>query len=232
VQIIYLGLAFLMVIALVGLGLGGTFGGSNVFESLSKEGGGSSGYSSKITAAEKRLAKHPEDAEEWAELAKLRLRQASSTSEYYDQLSDAYTTKGKDELRNAVKAWERYLTLAGKHPSVRLAKDMVPIFSPTALNEPAKAVEALQIVIADPAEANSEVRYYYLAYYAYLAHNMGLGNLAAKKAVALAPKSRRTIVEVELERYKKAAEQEASSSGTGGTSVTATGTSTSSTTTK
>jgi hypothetical protein len=230
VQTIYLGLALLLAIALVGFGLGGAFGGGSVFESLSKEGGGSSGYSSKIAAAEKKIKKQPGDANEWAELARQRLHQAS-TGEYYDSTAEAYTTKGKQELRKTAEAWEQYLKLESKKPSIRLAKDMVDVFDATGLNEPAKAVEALQIVIANPQEAESEIRYYDLAYYAYLAGNTSLGDLAAKKTAELAPKAKRPIVEVELERVKKSVEAEASSSATGGASVTTTSTTSAATST-
>lgn len=222
-QTIYLGLAFLMALALIGFGLGGAFGGSPL-ETLGKEGGSGSksSYPAKIAAVEKRLKREPDSRAQWAELARLHVHNAASSSEYYDQEARAYTTKGKQQLRAAVAAWERYLQLESKHPSVRLAKTMLLVFGTEALNEPAKAVEALQIITAQPGEG-SYSRYYELAYYAYLAHNFGLGNLAAKKTVSLTEKAKRPQIEVELERLKKEAESEAKASKTGGTSATTTG---------
>src|SRR5216684_748550 len=50
-------------------------------------------------------------------------------------------------------------------------------------NQPAQAVQALQIVVA--ARPNSAALYAALAEYAYKAHNVGVGDLASAKAVSL-----------------------------------------------
>ncbi|MHB1809559.1 MAG: hypothetical protein ACYCU0_09695 [Solirubrobacteraceae bacterium] len=224
VQTIYLGLAVLMALALVGFGLGGAFGGGSVFESLNKEGGGGgSSYGSKIAKLERQIKKQPSNAALWEELTKLQLHDAGSSSELYDSTTGAYTTKGKEALRRAGKSWDTYLKLEPRKPSVRLAKDMLTVYSTEALNEPGKEVEALQIVIGAPGEKPTEAHYYLLSYYAFLAHNEALGKLAMKKTLSFVPKEKRPQVEVELERVEKAAAAETS---TTATSTTATSTTT------
>lgn len=218
---IYFGLAVLMALALVGFGLGGAFGGGSVFESIGKEGGGGSGYASQIAKIEKKIKKDPGNAALWAELTKLQLHEAGSGSEFYDQTTGVYTTKGKEQLRKTASSWEHYLSLESKKPSVRVAKDMLIVFAAGALNEPAKEVEALQIIIGAPGEKPTEEYYYKLSYYAFLAHNEALGKLAMKKTLTFVPKVKRPEIEVELERVEKEAAGETS------TSVTATSTTTS-----
>ncbi|MHB1859796.1 MAG: hypothetical protein ACYCUM_06760 [Solirubrobacteraceae bacterium] len=230
-QTIYLGLAVLMAFALVGFGLGGAFGGSSVFESLSKEEGkGGSGFSSKIAAVQKKIKRQPSNAALWAELTKLQLN-AGAGSEYYDSTTGVYTTKGKEHLRKVSSAWGRYLALESKKPSVQLAKDMLSVYGTEALSEPGKEVEVLQLIVAAPGEKATESHYYLLSYYAFLAHNEALGKLAMKKTLTFVPKAKRPQVEVELERVQKAAAAGATgAAGAAGTTGATTVTSTASTT--
>lgn len=227
---IYLGLAVLLAIALVGFGLGGAFGGGSVFESIGKEGTGGPKDAAKIAALEKRLKKDPGNAADWAALTKLQF-QAGSGTEFVDTTTGVYTTKGKEQLRRVANAWEHYLKVESKEPSTRLAKDMLNVFSVEALDEPAKEVEALQLILGDPKETPTEEHYYELAYYGYLAHNAGLGDLATKKALSLAPKSRRIQLEVDLEEVKKKVAEEEKGSAATTTAPTTTAPSTTSTTT-
>jgi hypothetical protein len=207
VKVVYTGLALLMGLALVFLGLGGL--GGNVFESLSKEGTSGGGYGAKITAAKKQIAKNPSNAAAWIALAEAQLHEADG-GEFYESATETYTASGRAELRKASNSWSKYLALNPNPPSVRLAKEMANIFSAGALNEPANAVAALQIVIA--AEPESASLYSQLAEYAFLAHNERQGDLAMKKAVALVPKAKRPLLEAELEKVKRSANEKAKSS--------------------
>jgi hypothetical protein len=73
------------------------------------------------------------------------------------------------------------------------------VYGETGLNEPSKAVEVLQIVVA----ARPTAAYYsQLAIYAYKASNVRLGDLAAAKAVSLAPANSRTRLKRELAEFK------------------------------
>jgi hypothetical protein len=223
VKVVYTGLALLMGLALVFLGLGGL--GGNVFESLSKEGTSGSGYGAKITAAKKQIAKNPSNAVAWIALTEAQLHEADG-GEFYDSATEAYTAQGKAELRKASNSWSRYLALNPNPPSVRLAKEMANIFAAGALDEPANAVAALQIVIA--AEPESASLYSQLAEYAFLAHNERQGDLAMKKAVALVPKAKRPLLEAELEKIKRSVQEKsktsaASAAGAAGTAAGTTG---------
>lgn len=212
-QTIYLGLALLMALGLIGLGVGGGFGGGNVFESLSKENGGTSSYAKQIEAAKKKLHKDPSNAAAWASLAEAQLREANpSNSEFYDEATARYTSKGKELLRHAANSWTRYLSLEKSPSNYSLARMMTHAYSAEGLDEPKNVVQALQIVIGDPKQQPSEALYSTLAEYAYLAHNTGLGDLASKKAIALAPKERRPLLELEFEKLKKSVEEESSAS--------------------
>lgn len=227
-QTIYLGLAVLMALALVGFGLGGAFGGGSVFESLGKEEHGGSGYASKIAAVQKKINKEPSNAALWAELTKLQLHEAGSGSEFYDSTTGVYTTKGKEQLRKVSRSWQKYLEVESKKPSVRLAKDMLNVYSTEALYEPSKEVEVLQIIIGAPGEKPTEEHYYLLSYYAFLAHNEALGKLAMKKTLTFVPKVKRPQVEVELERVQKAAAGETATATSTSTATTSTSTATTS----
>lgn len=231
VKVIYTGLALLMGLALVFLGLGGV--GGNVLEGLSKESHSSSSYAAKVTAAKKQIAKNPNSAAAWVALTEAQLHEADS-SESYSSTTETYTARGKEELRHAANSWSRYLALNPKPPSTKLAREVANIFAAGALAEPANAVQALQIIIA--AEPESASLYSQLAQYAYLAHNERQGDLATKKAVELAPKARRALLESELERVKRGVKEEeakkkAAAAGTAATTGGTTAASTSTTST-
>ena len=68
---IYIGLALLIGVGLVGFGVGGGFGGGGIVSSLnSHEGSGGVSYSSQISAYRKKLKPNPNDAKTWEQLTK------------------------------------------------------------------------------------------------------------------------------------------------------------------
>ncbi len=226
VKVVYGGLAVLLFIGLVFLGVGG-LGGGSVLEGVSKEGHGGSSYAAKVAAAKKRIKKNPSDASAWVALTEAQLHE-STGGEFYDSETEAYTSKGRAQLRKAANSWNHYLALNPKPASAKLAREIANIFGAGALDEPANAVQALQIVIAG--EPPSAALYSELAEYAYLARNESEGDLATKKAVALAPKTRRALLESELERVKRSVkESEAKAKAKAKAQGTAAGTSTSTT---
>jgi hypothetical protein len=200
VKVIYTGLALLIGVGLVGFGVG-SVGGGSIFESLSKEGRGGNGYAAKVTAARKRIAKNPNDAAAWMALTEAQLHEANS-SENYETATERYTAKGLHQLRHVASSWQRYLQVAGAHPSVKLAREVEVSGIFGVLGQPASAVKALQIEIAgSPPSARL---YSSLAEYSYFANNMRQGDLASKKALSLMPKARRPLAEQEFESVKKA----------------------------
>ena len=70
-------------------------------------------------------------------------------------------------------------------PNTELAQLMVRVYGELGLNEPAKAVQVLQLVVARSPKA----RLYWaqLAEYAYKARQLPIGDVASAKAVKLAP---------------------------------------------
>ncbi len=199
VRVLYTGLALLMGVGLVGFGIGGGFGGGGLLTSISKgEGeGGGGGFSSQITKYRKLTEKQPSDVSAWENLAKSLLHQAG-TEEVVT--STGVTSKGKELFKQAAQAWTSYIALNPSKPSPELAQLMRQVYGEDGLNEPAKEVEILQLIVA--AKPTVAAFYAELAEYAYKAHNVRVGDLASEKAVSLAPASERTRLKDELAEVK------------------------------
>ncbi len=214
VQAVYLGLAILFGLGFVGFGVGGGFGGGGIFEAFGgKEGSQSASYSSQISAAEKRVHKHPSEAAAWAALADVQFHQASA-SEYYDETKQQFTAQGKALLVKIANSWSHYLALNPSKPDLTTAQEMLRVYGPEGLNQPAENVTLLQQVVI-PAKRPTAALYGQLAQYAYQSSNARVGDLASQKAVSLAPSSERTRVKQALEQIKK--NPTGSSSGAGST---------------
>lgn len=197
VRIVYIGLAVLIGVGLIGFGVGGGFGSGGILSGVSNsEGGGTARFSGTIKRYEQRTRQNPSDLAAWEGLTKALLNEASN----YTQ-SGAVTSQAKALFRRASDAWTSYLALNPPKPSTELATLMSTIVYPEeSLNEPAKEVQALQIVVA----ARPEVLAFWteLAQYAYKAHNARIGDLASERAVGLAPAADRTRLKRELAEYK------------------------------
>ncbi|HZV73656.1 MAG TPA: hypothetical protein VFF79_08070 [Conexibacter sp.] len=198
VKVIYLGLAVLMGggLILFGIGTGGTGG---LFDAFT---GGSSSTSAQVSSAEKQAARavrlHPQDPQAWAELTRARY-QTAGLGGNYDQTTGTFTTSGRAKLAITVSAWQRYLKLAPQHPDATLARLMAQAYSEAGLNDPAQAATALEIVTQEQPSAQA---YSQLAQYAYLADQMRKGDLAAGKAVQLAPPAQQRLVRTQLASVK------------------------------
>jgi len=71
VRIIYIGLALLIGIGLVGFGVGGGFGGGGIVSNLNnREGSGGPNYSKQIANYRKQLSRNPNDVKTWEQLTK------------------------------------------------------------------------------------------------------------------------------------------------------------------
>ena len=208
VQGIYLTLAILMGGGLVFFGIGGNtsgglfdaIGGSNSTQSTSDT------FSKRVKVYEKQTQAQPQNAAAWANLARARFQQAG-TGNFYDQGKNAFTDKGKAELRRASAAWTRYLALNPAKPDDRTASLMVQAYGPTGLNELDKAVAAQEVVV--DARAPSSGLFANLAALAYAAGQTRKGDLAANKAVSLADKDRRDQIRGQLDSIKQQGAQQA-----------------------
>jgi hypothetical protein len=205
VQAIYLGLALLIGGGLVGFGMGSSTSGGIVDAVL---GDGSSGDSATKTL-DKRIAsalatahKTPRDPKPWAELARLRYQRAGIDGIAADEIT--YTAEGKQKLTLAAQAWERHLALDPPQPDSRVARLMVQAYGSGGLNEPTQAVRAMEVVTAAEKPPSWNL-YGQLAQLAYTAHENRTGDLAAARAIDLAPKANKTLLRTTLKQFKATA---------------------------
>jgi len=199
VRVIYTGLALLMGVGLVGFGIGGGFGGGGLFTAAShNEGAGGSSYASEITKYKKLTAEQPRNVSAWERLLKAQLHEAGN--ETYVTNAGVVTSQGKALFAQSAQTWSSYIALNPSKPNAELAQLMVSVYDEAGLNEPAQAVQVLQIVVA--ARPSSASLYAQLAEYAYKAHNTRIGDLAAAKAVSLAPASEQKTLKADLAQVK------------------------------
>ena len=200
VRVIYTGLALLMGVGLVGFGIGGGFGGGGglLNAANSKEGSSAASFSNQIKKYDKLTKEQPKNASAWEHLANAELHEAGG--EAYVS-SAGVTTKGKELFAKVAQAWNSYIALNPAKPNSELAQRMVTVFGQEGLNEPAAEVAVLQIAVA--ARPTSAALYASLAEAAYKAHNPGVGDLAAAKAVSLAPAVERVRLKNELAGVRK-----------------------------
>ncbi|HXE46097.1 MAG TPA: hypothetical protein VN635_12990 [Conexibacter sp.] len=215
VKIIYLGLALLMGggLLLFGIGTGtGTGGFFDIFKN------NPTSQSAQADSAEKsatrRVRLHPQDPRAWYALAYAHYQAASSA---YDATLNGgqggFKTSGRSKLTEASTAWQHYLRLEQRNPSATLARLMSNAYSQGGLNQPSNAAAALEIVAGDqPTEAN----YATFAEYSYLAQQYRKGDLAAAKAVSLAPSAQRTLVRTQLAGIRRQVVQQAARAGARG----------------
>jgi hypothetical protein len=203
VQVIYLSLALLMGGGLVLFGIGGGTNGG-LFDAINGSGGGSgtsvdSVYKKQLDALNKRVQANPQDAAAFAGLAKLHFQNAS-TGENFNQTQQAYTAKGLNELRSASSAWQRYMALDPPKPDADAANLMANAYGPSGLKQYDKAVQALEIVMAD--RKASAALYAQLAILAAGANQTRKSDLAEQKAIALAPKDQRKQLKSDIDLQK------------------------------
>ncbi len=221
VQVIYLGLAVIFLLGFVGFGVGVGGGGGGLINALTENNGTSgASFAARVATAQKGVKREPNSPTRWAALAEAQLHQASE-GEFYDQSTGQFTSKGKELLSKVSHSWSTYLTLQPHNPSVTLAQRMLTVYGEEGLNQAANEVAALQIVI--PSKPPSAALYAALAQYSYKAHDTGQGDLAAAKAVSLAPASERKRVKAYLASIKlnpsASASAAASASASASTSV-------------
>jgi hypothetical protein len=202
VQVTYLMLALLMGGGLVLFGVGGDVSGGLV--DAFKGGGGSSGDSAlqdRIDKQEERLQANPRNERLLQSLVRDYYSLATSQRE---EGSTGFPPDAKDELRKAGTYWQRYADVAEK-PSPAVAGYALQIFDVGGLNQPKEAQEAASILAE---AANDTPSYLRLVLYASRAGDKRTADLAGQKAVDLAPKAQRKLVEKQVELAKKAAQQQ------------------------
>lgn len=195
VKIVYITLAFLMGggLVLFGIGGGGALPGGLV-DAITEGGGGGDGsdrLQQQEQAATATARANPTDAELWAAVARARFNLASAS---VDQNTGNYTDEGAAELRDAARAWEEHIKLAGNKPDPRVASLMVQGY--IALGDVDKAAGAAEIIAED---RNSAGAYATLAQLAYQAGQVRKGDLARDKALELTEPDMREALKGQLE---------------------------------
>jgi len=203
VKVIYLSLAVIMVVGLVGLGIGtGSTGGLlNAGGNGSGGGGGSAVNTAAVKAAINAVHKDP-SAGNWAALMAARYSAANSTS-FYNSNTNAYTADGKAELQKAADAWQQYLKLSGGNPSFNNALVAARLYQ--SLGQWTNETDAWNLAAQSAPPADHLKTYYCLALSAYAAKQTAKGDLAAAQAVLLEPKLQRLTSKQALQQAKASA---------------------------
>jgi hypothetical protein len=201
VQVTYLMLALLLGGGLVLFGVGGEVSGGLV--DAFKGGGGTTGDSAlndQIEKQEERLQKNPRNEVLLQALVRNYYAKATQSRES----GTAFPPDAKDDLRKAGAYWNRYVAAADK-PSPATAGFALQIYDAGALNKPKEAVKAASILAETGNDAASYLR---LVSYAARAGDTRTADLAGQKAVDLAPKAQKKLVEKQVEALKKSAQQQ------------------------
>jgi hypothetical protein len=204
VQATYLTLAVLMGGGLVLFGIGGGTSGG-IVDAITGNGSGGSTDSSldkRIESQKKKLQTAPDNPATLAELVRLEYQAAASN------VPSGTTTipeDGQDNLREAGAYWDRYVKAVKGEPDASLARIALIVFDKSGLNQPDKAKDAVRIIAADANDAQS---YLLLVQYATAAGDKRTAQLAAQKAVDLAPKNQRKQVEKAAKQLQTAAPQQ------------------------
>jgi hypothetical protein len=198
VQVIYLGLALLMMggLVLFGVGAGNGIGGLlNAFTNGSSNSGQSQAVNAQTKAALRAVHNNPNSTAAWGSLVQARWTAAGQGSNF-DSTTSSYTASGKQELAKALVAWNHYLKLS-KTPDQGIST---------------LAAEAAVLLGHYPSAANaweyvaqtqpSEKAFYCLAATAYAAGQTTKGNLATAKTLQMTPKSQRLTVAASLKQAK------------------------------
>src|ERR1700759_2122320 len=212
IKVIYVFLALLMGGGLIFFGIGGATSGG-LLDAFKGNGGSTSAEKlaqKKVDNAQKLVDLRRDNPAAWAALTKAFYQQAGVESSTDANNNTIYTTDGKKHLAQAGRSWDRYLALAGSKADVSLAKQITGVFAQ--LNKPTEAVKAIEVVInSEPTYGN----YYQYAALAYAAGQSRKGDLAAAKAVSLAPKDQRKDVQTQLKAIKAQPAASAQSTPTG-----------------
>jgi hypothetical protein len=198
VQVTYLLLAVLMGGGLVLFGIGGDVSGG-LFDAFSGSSGGGTAneqLEERIDREEERLAANPRSE---ATLKALVRDYHALAGAQLPTGALEYPDDAQDELRQAGEYWQRYLGVEDKDPDASLARLALTLYDQGALNEPKEAAAAMRIVAED---ANDYESYLALVQRAAAAGDKRTADLAAEKAVQLAPKDKKKQVKKQAETLK------------------------------
>jgi hypothetical protein len=184
---------------LVLFGIGGDVSGG-LFDAFSERGGNQSDVGG---AVQKRIDRNTQrlraDPQNKALLKELVRDEYSLATAQTSSASTAFPREARDELRRSAGYWQRYLGLEKRKPDPDLARVALQVYDVNALNKPRDAQRAALIVAQADNDAPSYLR---LVQYSTLAKDKRTADLAAEKAVDLAPKADRKTVKQQAEQFK------------------------------
>lgn len=202
VQATYLTLAVLMGGGLVFFGIGGDVSGG-LFDAFSERGGGGNEQlEERIERNEQRLAGRPRSEAVLKELVRDYYALAASQTRSGAQ---GFPEEARDELRQAGAYWERYRRAEDGRVDPSLASVAVQLYDVGGLNQPGKAQDAMAVIAQASDDPSS---YLQLVAYAAAAGDTRTADLAAQKAVSLAPKGERKQIRRQAERLKVPRQQQ------------------------
>jgi hypothetical protein len=207
VKVIYLGLALLLGGGLVLFGIGGDVQGG-LFDAFKENSG--SAQESIQKERDKRAAAataNPNDPARWARLAESEFQLAGQSKGYNPNATEPaqqFTGASRRHLVAAKRAWDRHLQVAGEK---RVNTDVAAIMrnALVSLGDTAGAVRAQELILARLDDRAAFGDYAQLADLAYRAGQTRKGDLAADRAVELAPKDQKQQVKQALEQSKTTA---------------------------
>lgn len=210
VQVVYVALAFLFAVGLVGFGIGGGTGGGGIFDALGGGGGGgtsgSSTYKKEISTLKQRVRVSPKDKQAWDKLALANYNLARS-SNGYDANTGQFSGEATNSLAAGTAAWERYLALKPKKPNAATAGLMLQSYASLirlGSGDPLKNFKRAELaaeIIAQ--ERPSPISFFNVAVIAYQIGDLKKADVAAKEAVRRTPKDQRNTVRSQLAEAKK-----------------------------
>jgi hypothetical protein len=200
VQGTYLILALLLGGGLVLFGIGGDVSGGLL--DAFKGGGGQSAdtaFQDRINKQEDRLQVNPRNE---AVLQNLVRDYYSVATSQRESGSVGFPADAKDDLRKAGDYWQRYVEVSDQ-PNPDTAGYALQIYDIGGLDRPKEAQRAASILAEAANDAPSYLR---LVSYAARAGDERTADLAAQKAVELAPKAQKKAIEKQAEALKKSSQ--------------------------
>jgi hypothetical protein len=199
IQVIYLFLAVLMAVGLVGFGIGGATSGGWI-DSLFGGGGSSGGsndvFEKRVDANVAKLKLNPNDEVALAALVTARYQLAQELAADPDKAKESNA-----QLRLSARTWQRYLKLNPDPVDDSAARTAVNVFA--VLENPAQAATAQEFVIDASGDGATYQQYATLFTYAFAAGQTRKADLAYDKALELAPsKDSRAAIKAQMDSVK------------------------------
>lgn len=206
VKVVYLGLALLMFVGFVGFSIGSSGLSGGIVDAITGNGttgGGDTAAVDRLTTqvrtADAKAKATPTDPAAWAALAQARVRLAN-VGDNLDTTTGTYTAEGRRQVNAAGVAWDKYVALKPATPDERLARQMAQAY--VSVGSADKAVGAQEVLTQiDPTQQT----YQNLALLAFQAGQSRKGDLAAAKAISLAPKDEQKDLKASLDQAKSQA---------------------------